>query len=189
MKTSFLAGLLLAATCMVTGGDADAQTYSFKLSGNYSAQWLMDFNPRPSVSIEGLGFIVNDVRGTFGGISGPLADLNFYAIGEGGGLEIDDPARGDRAVLITNGPQLYSGGEFTPTFRTGSYALTQFDGAGQYDLLIESVASVPEPASWGLMIVGLGVIGSRLRRRRSATRNAIAALGPEILADNRFSAG
>ncbi len=33
--------------------------------------------------------------------------------------------------------------------------------------LNEATGGVPEPASWGLMIVGVGLIGSQLRRRQS----------------------
>jgi hypothetical protein len=32
----------------------------------------------------------------------------------------------------------------------------------------EATAGVPEPGSWALMIVGVGLIGSQLRRRQSA---------------------
>lgn len=31
-----------------------------------------------------------------------------------------------------------------------------------------SIAAVPEPATWGLMIVGFGLVGASVRRRRSA---------------------
>jgi hypothetical protein len=36
----------------------------------------------------------------------------------------------------------------------------------------DAVAAVPEAATWATMIVGLGVVGSTLRRRRAATRVA-----------------
>ena len=38
------------------------------------------------------------------------------------------------------------------------------DFAPQNDLL--RVAAVPEPASWGLMLLGFGAIGTAMRRRR-----------------------
>ncbi len=34
----------------------------------------------------------------------------------------------------------------------------------------ESVAAVPEPATWALMILGFGIVGSALRRRRTQVR-------------------
>ena len=39
-------------------------------------------------------------------------------------------------------------------------------------LLLDNVsltAAVPEPATWGMMIVGFGAMGATLRRRRTAT--------------------
>lgn len=36
------------------------------------------------------------------------------------------------------------------------------------------VAIVPEPATWGMMLLGFGVVGSALRRRRGATRAPMA---------------
>lgn len=43
------------------------------------------------------------------------------------------------------------------------YALTFSAGAGN-----DPTGTVPEPATWALMLGGLGLIGSRLRRRRGA---------------------
>ena len=49
-------------------------------------------------------------------------------------------------------------------------ALRGFTGTGQgafsYDAPDPSGA-IPEPSTWGLMILGFGVLGARLRRRRS----------------------
>lgn len=36
-------------------------------------------------------------------------------------------------------------------------------------LIADSAASVPEPATWGMMIVGLGVIGFAARRRHNTS--------------------
>ena len=171
MVKTALTGLLLIAS-VAWAGIADAQDYLFRLTGSYTAQWTLPATPVTSVSIPGLGFVVNDVRGTFQGISGSLADIDFYNAAAGGGLEIDDPAQGDRAVLISDGPQLYAGGELTPTFLTGSYALTQFEGTGSYTLSIQAIAAVPEPASWGLMILGFGLVGGVMRRTSTGRRAA-----------------
>jgi hypothetical protein len=42
----------------------------------------------------------------------------------------------------------------------------QLDGVGQ--IRIDGVAVVPEPATWAMMIMGFGGVGSLLRRRRMA---------------------
>jgi hypothetical protein len=70
--------------------------------------------------------------------------------------------------------------DLTETFRL----LSQQLGAGTYTLTVEgtrgeigsyggnvsfqSTEGVPEPATWGLMLLGFGAIGWQLRRRRSA---------------------
>ncbi|MGZ5956706.1 MAG: PEPxxWA-CTERM sorting domain-containing protein [Caulobacteraceae bacterium] len=41
------------------------------------------------------------------------------------------------------------------------------DGFKLYSITLDAQPGVPEPAAWGLMIVGTGLIGSQLRRRRS----------------------
>jgi hypothetical protein len=55
----------------------------------------------------------------------------------------------------------------------GNYSLTvsgSSDNGGSYGGQF-SVAPVPEPATWALMIAGLGVVGMAMRRRSSAKRN------------------
>ena len=71
--------------------------------------------------------------------------------------------------------------DLTETFRL----LSQQLGAGTYTLTVEGTRGeigsyggnvsfqahpedVPEPATWGLMLLGFGAIGWQLRRRRSA---------------------
>ena len=36
-------------------------------------------------------------------------------------------------------------------------------------IILDGAGAVPEPATWAMMIVGLGGIGATLRRRRAAT--------------------
>jgi len=44
-----------------------------------------------------------------------------------------------------------------------------------YTLTItEAAAAVPEPATWGLMLAGFGVVGAGLRSRRRSTTVAFA---------------
>ena len=63
---------------------------------------------------------------------------------------------------------------------TGSTNLTlQFRGLGvtAADFAVDrlyAVAAVPEPATWGMMILGFGLAGATMRRRRTAVRFAAA---------------
>lgn len=46
---------------------------------------------------------------------------------------------------------------------------------GSFTLTEASIAAVPEPATWGMMVVGLAGIGGMLRTRRRAMPGALAA--------------
>jgi len=49
--------------------------------------------------------------------------------------------------------------------------ITGYDNAdfGQYTLTIANAAAVPEPATWGLMVLGFGMIGAAARSRKVKT--------------------
>lgn len=58
-----------------------------------------------------------------------------------------------------------------------SFGLLGSTAAAHYDNIAVTLAptsSVPEPASWALMIGGLGMVGGAMRRRRSQTRPVLA---------------
>lgn len=76
--------------------------------------------------------------------------------------------------MSTEGFQLYTGPEDSPTFRPGTFALTEFDGTGRYaltvtdlDALPEPPVDVPEPASTALLLGGLGVLLASCKRRQT----------------------
>lgn len=55
----------------------------------------------------------------------------------------------------------------------GTFSYTQTDLPSSYVTTgtvraVSAVGAIPEPASWALMIVGVGGIGAGLRRRRAA---------------------
>lgn len=79
--------------------------------------------------------------------------------------------------LLTNTSTAFQsyGGLFTIT-TGGSYLLTfsQAPGGDPYrGSIIDnvSISAVPEPATWGMMLLGFGLMGFGLRRRRSEVRN------------------
>ena len=94
-----------------------------------------------------------------------LADVYFYNGSIGGGVEIDD-LYGGSTLLSTDGPQLYTGSEDAPTFTVGSFALTEYQGTGNYTLTITNISAVPEPATIAMLLGGLGIVGFTARRRQ-----------------------
>lgn len=113
-----------------------------------------------------------------------ITDLAFGTDGTLYALEIDDngllnPGGGGAIVRINaDGTHhtLYNQGLVTPTGLTvgadGAFYVTNFSAGGPGQVL--RIAAVPEPASWGLMIVGFGLVGSTLRRRAGQARRVTA---------------
>lgn len=64
----------------------------------------------------------------------------------------------DQSVL--NRPSVVAG-----TYYFNSVGGVQANAGGPYELAVEAGGSVPEPATWGLMLVGFGLVGVVVRRR------------------------
>jgi len=170
LKTAAVAALLFSA------GAANAALYQFNLTGSYNASWQLNSTGTPDDGASGVGFVIYDVDGNFPGSLIDLADLYFYNAAEGGGLEIYD-FYGDQDLILTDGPQLYTGDEEgSITFALGSFRLTDFGGGtGTYTLTVTNLdagpgpgpgpGQVPEPATGALLLGGLGAMYG-LRKRR-----------------------
>ena len=159
-----LAAAAFAALMFVT--PAQAVTLNFVLTGDYSASWSLDSSPAPDNRTDGVVFGVNSVTGDFPGTSANIVNVTFYPGGNGGGLGlVEFPG----LFVLTDGPQLYTGSEAHPTFLIGTFDLTEFVGNGNYTLTItdpNATGTVPEPATWALMLGGFGLVGSAMRRRQ-----------------------
>ena len=97
---------------------------------------------------------------------------SFFAASNRGGISILRLNENDPQPRFF-GPALFSGTTASPTFLTGTFLLSTqprnnpndvqtFD----YQVVVRQVGAVPEPGTWGMMLVGFGAAGLTLRRRR-----------------------
>lgn len=89
---------------------------------------------------------------TYDGLTPPLTSSNFGSL-------IGSIGRTESLFFI--------GSDNTFTFQTGGELFARINdinqnNSGSFDV---TVAAVPEPATWGMMILGFGVAGTALRRR------------------------
>lgn len=153
------------SAALLWAGVANAALYNFSLTGDYTAQWSLETSAGPDAYLDGTAFAFYDVEG-FPDAIFSVADVTFYSADAGGGLVIED-FYGGYGLVVTDGPQLYTGTEANPVFKLGTFSLTEYQGAGTYTLNISTVAAaVPEPETYGMLLGGLGLMGAMLRRRR-----------------------
>ena len=165
-----------AIALLFSAGVANAALYQFNLTGDYTASWQLNSTVVADAAGEGEGFILWDVEGNFPGSLFDVADLTFYNEAIGGGMEILD-FYGETLLLVTDGPQLYTGSEETPTFLLGTFNLTEYLGSGAYTLTVTDLdagpgpgpdpdpTDVPEPATAAMLLGGLGLMYASRKRR------------------------
>jgi hypothetical protein len=170
MRRTLLAGLALVS---LVAGAVKAQTYEYNLTvkgAELSVYLPLTFSaPLSATPEEPISFGIGTLNGR--PIIALPANVEFsdelvYGSGPDSfyGTQIDDFAIETAATTIN-----------LVAFGTNDIdALGSIFSGGQDDDVIVSV-SVPEPATWAMLIVGLGLTGATLRRRQQlayATRKA-----------------
>jgi PEP-CTERM motif len=119
-----------------------------------------------------------DLGGDFGGATGGTVALGFFRIidesgylvwADGGKKTLDFGNGGELTVQLTDpvGFNLANGSKLKPGLANGATVAATFDWTAS-----PTVGTVPEPASWALMIGGFGMAGGMLRRRRTTATAA-----------------
>jgi len=164
LKKSLKNMLLAAVLC--SAGVANAALLQFNVTGDYTASWQMDSDRVPEEYFGEVGLVMWEIAGTYAGSASGSADIGFFNGGFGGGLSILDLATFEY-LLVADGPQIYSGTEPSPLFAPGIFALTEYEGTGNYVLTVTeaAAAAVPEPATGALLLGGLAMLAYARKRR------------------------
>lgn len=183
LKTLLALGAALAVTALASSASAVTFLFSFTGDGGLNgASGTLDATANGD--------------GTFTATSGTITE--FGPVGTGTGVLIanpsapaaqtspsgffiyDDQLLPGQNPLITNSGLLFSvGGQEINIFSNGAdtgtgsnYQIYSNTGANQTGNFALSEVAVPEPATWGLMLVGFGFAGVALR---SSRKTAVAA--------------
>ena len=141
---------------------ADPIRYTVTGSGGVFARFVVDSHPAPGpLAPESYAFFLLDVPGTFADGS-TTAGLSFYDDSAFGGISI---VTWKQQTLDLSGISLFTGPTSAPTlFTFGPTQFTEYQGTATY--MITAEAGVPEPASWAMLLIGTGLAGAGIRRRR-----------------------
>ena len=161
--------LPLVLSGVVTAAPASAATLLFNftgqtLSGPVTAAFQLDSNPVPDQINDQSAFgfsqlFFNNVSGVFNG------QTQTSTIAFGTGLASEFQILGTSAGFAQfNGQRVFTGAVNAPVFSPGTFTFTGFSRGTL--TVSEAVATVPEPSTWAMMIIGFGMVGFGLRSRR-----------------------
>ncbi len=124
--------------------------------------------PTPASFESGNSFTLTNVAGVFDGIVGKRT-IDFFSNNLGGGFQVV----GGPGIISQ---QIFIHDESAPFIEVGDYFAEDRATGANVGLIVfggGTIAGVPEPAAWALMIGGFGLVGMRLRRRAAVARGEI----------------
>ena len=152
-----------AATLLASAANAKDLRFTYSEVAGINFTFIQSSAPTPLSFVDGLQTQVS-VKNWSGHII--ESDIFYYIGSEGGGFSTDD------AAYNVFGPQLYTGPETAPIFAYGTFsgqnAVSGLDGT-------LSITAVPEPATWALMLGGMGLCGAVLRKQSRRRAESAAA--------------
>jgi hypothetical protein len=155
----------IVALALLASTAADATVFRFQMSGAFDADFTLD-TADPNAQVNFFDpYIFLYGSGDFDGVARSNIELVLYA-GGSGGLDVYLPGN----ILEFDGPMLYNypwSGK--PVIVPQTFHLFDLDDQAVTLVVSDPSAaapSVPEPASWTMMMSGFGLIGGALRSRR-----------------------
>lgn len=171
MKIKHLLLIPAATSAFAVAAPAHAETLIFDFVGNNgvrSFNFMLEQGQTPdsSSTFSGANRVnFNNLAGTFTGAGGTTNVASNVNFGSSFFAPIIVNATGFGPGIFS-GPDLFNGSRTTPIFNLGIFQLNQTTGVGGTLTISQVQAAVPEPATWAMMILGFGIIGFGLRRRK-----------------------
>lgn len=184
MRQFFGAASVAIAISLAAAAPADAAVLLYSITptagGNagYTFNFTLDTDRAPSFFSSGsTRFAPTTVTYTLPGSSTPVTSSasnlgpTFFTAIDQGGLSILRLPTGSDPQPRFFGPQLFTGPTSAPTFLTGTFNLSSQPknlptDVQNFDYVLRVTAAVPEPGTWAMMLMGFGIVGGALRRRR-----------------------
>jgi hypothetical protein len=165
--------LAAAATCAVASAANAATIYVGSFQVDDGPSWPT--NPAVYSATEAAALLFGGVASDYdvSTISSNIADINnmgwYSTWGIFGGQQYNEDFKLDLGGVGYNDP----GG---PNTAISAYVRDNAIGSQftNFVFRVDSVAAVPEPASWALMIAGFGLVGSAMRRRKPSVSVSFA---------------
>ena len=184
MKFSAMSAVVGTALALCMAAPAAAETINVDFTTPDGGVTTGLYSGIVNVTVSGTGFsfgsALNDAFYIFSPGS-PTHDGSYYQLTFGTSTLVGlNPAQNAVNFLVGPMPAYNPDHVYTFQLNTGAVSPTQLhfgvsdgdfgDNGGFYTVTIDG--AVPEPASWAMMIGGLGLVGATLRRRKAAVRFA-----------------
>lgn len=144
---------------------------NFQLDTNFvNQQEALLFTSNRAISITGLKLGIIDINDTLQ-LYGVNADNSLVSLGYGGTIASGLGGAATASPWVNNGTTTLTLNSATGFFKrflftTAARGSDVFGGdKGQGYVVGQITATVPEPGTWGMMILGMGMLGYALRRR------------------------
>lgn len=165
--------LILAAMLTVSTGGALATNYAVNLTPTSAAHWSGGFSSTPSTALTGFSDTFT-FSPTFGNSSASSYFFNFALDGMGQFnpnflIQFTGADLNGNPFTIYNTPPFPQASLYVPNV-SGQLVMNisgQSNG-GSYSGILNVVTAVPEPATYGMLLGGLALVGFMARRRRQA---------------------
>jgi hypothetical protein len=163
-KSAALAAVVTGVAVTAQAAQATELYFDLTISDSNKdyATWTQSATPSPRYTgVEGTDINVSNASSSLGTFS----HVFYGGPDVHGGFQIYSTNFLDGVIFEAVGPQIFGGTYAAPIFSPGTIQLTPAVAyLGDTEKL--TITAVPEPATWTLMIVGIGGLGAALRASR-----------------------